>query len=290
MLNIITCFEAGIEDKCIALYRSIDRFVSFEGGVRVFGVMPRHGHEPSRAALVEAERLNVEYIQEDLNTEFSYYPLANKPLSCAHIVDKCSGGPFLFLDSDTLFLSHTDISCLKNSGLSLRPVDTPNVGATSFDAPNGAYWKALYTELGVTKPRKVVPATTANEIFEYYNSGFVYVEDGNVIRQWNYLFASLMRKSIRPNEGLFFVEQSALAAVITASKIAVCVPPSDFNYPIHLHESLLPKAKIEDAASIRHIHYHHIFQDSSLRLQRLTALGFGEKTDDIMKMLDWPSA
>jgi len=270
------------------LYRSIDQFVFFPGSFKVYGVAPRSRQKPSPSARAEAKGLNVEYIDENLNSEFHYYPLANKPLSCAHVVDAAPVGPYLFLDSDTLFLNDTNLGDLAETQISLRPVDTPNIGVSTFDEPNGPCWRALYTKLGVKEPRLIAPGVTPKEIFEYYNSGFVYVENGNIIRQWRSVFESLMRNSIRPNEGIFFVEQSALSGGVAASKVNVFVPPNDINYPVHLHHKLLPGTKIEDPRTIRHIHYHHIFQDPSDRRQCLSDLGFGDKIESILKMLEWP--
>lgn len=288
MLNVITCFEAGIEDKCVALYRSINKHVSFPDGMRIFGVSPRSGHEPSFAARAEAARLGVEYVSADLNQEFDDYPLANKPLSCAYIAEHYKDGSYLFLDSDTLFLRETDLRLLVGSSLSLRPVDVTNIGAASFDEPNGAYWKALYQELGIETPRMVIPATGTNEIFEYYNSGFVYTENSEIFLKWRQAFGAVMRKGMRPTSGLFFVEQSVLAAVISASGLPVNTPPADLNYPVHKHRELKALNRAEDIKLVRHIHYHHIFQEPNVRHEVLKALGLVENIDTILDMLDWP--
>ena len=290
MLKIITCFELGIESKCLALYRSIERYVSHPDGVQVIGVSPRAGQAPSEAARAEATRLNVEYISEPLNIEFAFYPLANKPLSCARVAEIYPDGPYLFLDSDTLFLAPTDLEFLCHSAVCLRPVDTPNIGARTFTEPNGAYWRSLYLELGVHSPDMVVPGTTSQEIFAYYNSGFVFLKNGNIFRDWQLAFKTIMHRAIRPNQGLFFVEQSVLAAILSASRYDVTTPPPDINYPIHLHEQLKPDIMIESLRTIRHIHYHEIFKDRSQRMARLQTLGFASKAEEIVEFLDWPGS
>lgn len=289
MLNIITCFESGIEAKCVALYRSIDRFLTFSDGFRVLGITPRGNQQPSSAALFEAQSLGVECVTANLNIEFAYYPLANKPLSCAYASNLFPGESYLFLDSDTLFLRPIDLGFVIGEGMMGRPVDSANIGISSLNDPNGAYWAYLYKDLGVRAPRQITPSRDAQTINEYYNSGFIFFDSSRVIEEWNRLFCKTMRSAIRPNEGLFFVEQSVLSAVISSLSQPIRFLPSDVNYPIHMHFDLPERSKIQDVTELRHIHYHHYFDDEFCRKDLFDQLGFGGRSMEMIEMLDWQS-
>lgn len=49
------------------------------------------------------ERNQVEYVDLELSQDFSDYPLANKPLVCAHREQNTNAEILIFLDSDVLF-------------------------------------------------------------------------------------------------------------------------------------------------------------------------------------------
>ncbi|MEP5779323.1 MAG: hypothetical protein ABJL18_02050 [Hyphomicrobiales bacterium] len=305
MLNIITCFEVATESKCIGLYRSIDRYLHYPAGARIFGVCPRSGHAPSKSAILAAEKLGVEYIELALNTEFLDYGLANKPFACDHIARLYPDGPNLFLDSDTLFLNDTALEFLHETELSLRPVDHANIGISSFHKPNGRYWKYLYDSLQIDKPKKIAPTNGSKPIYEYYNSGFIYSAKPELFHIWLQFFIEIMRANIHPEEGLFYVEQSTLSAVISSLEHSAKILPSNVNYPIHMQGGLPSDSKLDNYDELLHIHYHRIFQDistestilqtldhgtfqgASERIALLHYLGFVEKALEINAFLDW---
>lgn len=288
MLAIITCFEATIEDKCIGLYRSLARHASYPSGFCVFGVCPRAGMAPSAHAIDTAARMGVEYIEAPINTEFADYPLANKPLACWHVASKIrSADAYLFLDSDTLFLRKTDLGIHAGADISMRPVDVKNIGIASFDEVNGGYWKGMYDFLGVASERRVTPSIGEDSILEYYNSGYVFLKDATIFETWLRLMTHLLREGRRPDSGVFFVEQSALSASITASEKRVDILPNDINYPLHLHAGLPLRTKIDDLSSTRHIHYHALYEDRATRHSAVLATGFGAKSEEISELLHW---
>lgn len=287
MLNVITCFEAGIERKTIALYRSIARFLRYPEEIRVFGVCPRVSHAPSEAAIKEAEALGVTYYDEPLNTAYPDYPLANKPYVCDFIAKRYPDGNYLFLDSDTMFINITRIGQIKRHKVAMRLVDGKNVRTASFDDEEGEYWAYLYKTLGVDTP-KLVTSAYGDRFFEYYNSGFIYTTDANVFETWLRTMETVLDAEVMPKQGLFFVEQSILSAVVTSMKIDVHLLPADWNYPIERHNKLPPQVKIEPADEISHIHYHKIFEKGRSERKVLERAGFEKKRRLIRRFMDWP--
>lgn len=289
MLAIIVCFERAIEDQTISLLRSIKRYLKIDD-FTVFAIAPRAGHEPTQAAIAEAKSLGATYIPRALNSRYADYPLANKPIACDFVAREIAADHYLFLDSDTLFLNDTVFALPSDCDAGLRRVDAKNVGATSFAEPNGPYWEKLYKITGAVRRRWITPSGGGDEILEYYNSGFVLIRDPDIFTNWMQNFRQVMETDIRPEHGLFFTEQSVLAATITAMADTIFTLPNDLNYPIHHHEKLLDDLRAGETGKLRHIHYHRRFKDPKSRESRLRENGFGDRTPEILDLLHWPDA
>jgi hypothetical protein len=174
--------------------------------------------------------------------------------------------------------------------VSIRPVDFQNVGATNMAEKNGSYWRAMYALAGVDTPRFVTPLLNDAPIFEYYNSGYVYTENPELFDRWLHLTTHLMRGAIRPDEGIFFVEQTALSACISAMKAEVTTLPQDINYPIHLHAPQSGEWCIKSIPQIRHVHYHRMYDPISQRREKIMHSGFGPKSEEVIDFLNWDNA
>jgi len=66
----------------------------------IFSYQPRKKYKISKETIAFFEKNQVEYIDLDLNKKYDYYPLANKPLSCAHREMNTNRDILIFLDSD----------------------------------------------------------------------------------------------------------------------------------------------------------------------------------------------
>ena len=289
MLNIIVCLENPIERKTIGLLRSIHAHVSYPTGLRIHAVAPRKEFRPGLAAIEAATELGAIYIPIDLNTAFTYYPLANKPLACAYVEQAFPDEEYLFLDSDTLFLRETDLGCLTDNQLGLRAVDGTNIGTSSYEGKNGPYWKAIHRLAGLEATRMVRPSNGEPEIFEYYNSGFIYSRIAGLFARWKEIFTHAMASAYRPDDGIFFTEQSCFAAAVTSMAKTPPSLPVDLNYPIHSHMNnrLHNDVRIDDADNLRHIHYHTFLDEQEQMGEVLERMGLASREHEIRRFLEW---
>jgi hypothetical protein len=233
---------------------------------RVLSYQPRNGFDLSVKTLNFFDSLEVDHKSMELNKDFSDYPLANKPLSCAHAEKTCGTELLVFADSDQLILGEPNALLLDSDcDVSIRPVDVKNIGATDESDPNFKYWAQLYELISVDQ-RKYVTTTVGQEnIFAYWNSGLVVTRCKNsLFNDWEKNFRAVMLKNIRPADGVFFVEQSVLAATICATNLRLNALPNEYNYPIHMHSEMRAPNKIDSLSELKTIHYHKIFEDDPL--------------------------
>lgn len=264
-LTFVICTESGQLEKMSVLFvMSLRMFGGRFSNCRVLSYQPRKGLDLSRKTLNLFDSLKVEHNSLDLNKDFTDYPLANKPLSCAHAEKTCGTELLVFADSDQLILGEPNALLLDSDcDVSMRPVDVKNIGATDESDPNFKYWAQLYELMSVDQ-RKYVTTTVGQEnIFAYWNSGLVVTKCKNsLFSDWEKNFRVVMSKEIRPNDGIFFVEQSVLAATICSTDLKLRALSNEYNYPVHMHSGMQSPNKIDRLSELKTIHYHKIFENN----------------------------
>lgn len=265
-IEVIICTESGyLEAQSKLLIYSIRKFGGILKDVDIFSYKPRKGRPLKKSTINFFEKNNVKYIELDLNYNYHDYPLANKPIVCAHREELSKADILIFLDSDAFFLKSPDfIINLKPEQVFMRPVDVENVGTDIlFSGDNGNYWHRLYKELGVRSHQTVTTTVTNKKILEYYNSGMIITSVSNKLFQnWKLNFDRVMSINLEPKHGLFYVEQSVLSATISAMNLKVIPTPKEYNFPIHLMEKMENTFYlINNIGDLGHIHYHKVFRD-----------------------------
>jgi hypothetical protein len=262
-VSFVICTERGsLERKSLLLCDSIRAFGGRFAQAPIYSYAPRPGHGVSAETQREFERLGVHHAEEPLNRRWSHYPLANKIVAAARTEEIAGTDRVVFLDSDKVFISEpTEIAGTGDFDLAVRPVDLKNIGISSFDDVEGAYWQGVYRRCGLGEVTERVTTTVDREtVMPYYNSGLVSVRrDRGLFARWLENFERVMAERVEPLHGLFFVEQSMLAASATAMGLSVRPLSPSYNYPIHLHNQMLPDLRIgrlEDAVTV---HYHKVF-------------------------------
>jgi len=267
-IEIIICTENGyLEAMSKLLVYSIRHFGGILKDAHIFSYKPRKGKALKKSTIAFFEKHHVNYIDLQLNKKYANYPLANKPIICAHRENQSNSDVLIFLDSDAFFLNYPVFLQNINRGeVLIRPVHTLNIGSDKFfSSPNGEYWKGLYHELRVSRHETVFTTIDNKEILEYYNSGMVISQVSNgLFQNWHNNFEKVMDLNLIPNQGRFFVEQSVLSATISAMDLNVKILPKEYNCPVHLMDNCQnPAFKIDDFRDLVHIHYHKVFMDSN---------------------------
>ena len=263
-MEIIICTEKGyLENTSKLLIASLRTFGGALKDTPVVSYQPRKGYEVSADTKKFFRENNVEHIELELNPNFAHYPLANKPVVCAHREQHSDADILVFLDSDVIIYGEPNEFLMNRSAstVRLRPVDGRNVGAYNSEDSNALYWNTIYKQLRVSN-RRYVSSTVFNErILEYYNSGHIVVNrETGVYSEWLKNFKKVMNSGVRPDLGIFFVEQSVLAATITQMNLDVDLFGKEYNYPIHFNERLQNEDYfVSDFESLISIHYHKLF-------------------------------
>lgn len=268
-IEIIICTEYGyLEAQSKLLIYSIRKFGGILKSADIYSYSPRKGNSLKKSTIDFFGKYNVENIDLELNKDYPNYPLANKPIVCAHREKLSTADVLIFLDSDTFFLQSPDfITDMKSNQLFMRPVGNKNIGTDIlFSDDNADYWQKLYKELGVRNNSTVTTLEDNKKIVEYYNSGMIIssISDG-LFQNWKINFDRAMSLKLKPNRGIFFVEQSVLSATISAMNINVSLLPKEFNYPIkHIGNSKNSSYRIDKFSEVSHVHYHKIFMGKSI--------------------------
>ena len=264
-LTFVICTESGQLEKMSVLFvMSLRMFGGRFSNCRVVSYQPRKGFDLSRETLNLFESLNVDHSSLELNNEFRDYPLANKPLTCAHAEKTCGTEFLVFADSDQLILGEPNALLLgSDCDVSMRPVDVKNIGATDESDPNFEYWGQLYEMMSVGKRKYVTTTVGQEKILAYWNSGLVVTRCKNsLFSEWENNFRIVMSNKLMPSDGLFFVEQSVLAATICSTDLKLRALPNEYNYPVHMHSGMQSPNKIDRLSELKTIHYHKIFENN----------------------------
>ena len=266
-IEIIICTEKGpLENMSKLLVSSIRLLDGVFKDIPIYSYTPRPDFAVSRETRDFFENMGVELVDEVLNTKYVDYPLANKPLACAHRASHSEADYLLFLDSDTFFcgLPQLLVDGLTDADVAMGPVDFNNIGTDlRFSSGESAYWSSLYSLLDA-KPRKDVFTRIYKEkILEYYNSGFVFVRRGSgLFGQWLKNFNRVMASNLKPSKGIFFVEQSCLSATLAQMNLKVLELGTPYNYPITAMTKRWRGYYPFSLSKIKHVHYHKLFKNT----------------------------
>ncbi len=264
-IEIIICTERGYLEPMSKLL--IYTLREFGGNLRdtpIYSYQPRKKHKISKETIAFFEKYQVEYIDINLNNKYHYYPLANKPLSCAHREMNTNGDILIFLDSDIFFLNEpTEFDDFNHSDVILRPVHKKYIGTENTGDKNADYWNELYNLLNVNIRRKIKTTVDNKDILEYYNSGHVAtMAKNNLFNYWKENFMKVMEAGIKPTKQLFFVEQSVFAATVSQMELVVKQFSKNYNCPLHLQDQVKNgEYYITDFDKLISIHYHDIFKN-----------------------------
>lgn len=290
-IEIIICTERGpLEGMSKLLVWSLRNNGGSFSNIPIYTYMPRNYNQKlSNETLSFFEQNEVVIIDEILNKKYTSYPLANKPLSCAHRESNTKADYLIFLDSDSLFLSEPYLfSNLVVSDFFVNPVDFNTIGTNStFSRGEYQYWSSLYKMLNVKRRRSVKTTVDKERILEYYNSGFIISKTSRgIFNHWLENFERVMASSLRPDRGVFFVEQSVLSATISQLEIEVTPLGKYYNFPVDSYNKRWSGFYPYSLSSAIHVHYHKTLFNRLHRIRFLKKLRQLQNGDDFIKVLE----
>ena len=285
-LGFVACIEGGVlERQTLLLFESIRRYTGRFKDCAIYALSPRAGHAISHDARRRLEDLRVHYCDAILNTVCPQYGPANRVAAAAHVEETRRHEVLVVLDSDTLFLREPEEFILpRGTDVLLRPVDLKGVSTTGRGDACDAYWRDLGRCCGVDYDS--VPwgesFVDRQRIKANYNGGLVVARGGfGVMRRWADFFFRSVEQGLRPRPGaavfragagtvepaaaeLWGSNQAALSLAAWSNTRRVRQLPPTYNYPLHLHEQIPPKAARAVFRRLVHVHYHWLFAPDSL--------------------------
>ena len=220
--------------------------------------------EDSNIYLITKHDITIENcitIQSAISTHHDLY-FVDK-VQAAAIFEAAVTAPYLWIDSDTIFLKKVNKTFFGNERISLNPVDTKNIGVTK-DQEMTDIWLKTMKYLKIEKLEHSVTTIISKEtIFPYYNMGMVYVNHHDSLFKQTYeaiieLFKDeQIKKSIASNPlNYIFYHQLIFSLMVEKIYHEHISPLGQYiNYPFHLMEKDCDQPNFERLISIRYDTY-----------------------------------
>ena len=281
-IAFLICTEPGrLENQSLLLAESIRKFGGNLKNTPIYSFQPRQGNPIDQGTIEAFESLGVNHEQIILNTDFHDYYLANKPFVCAYAEQNIDADILVFLDSDKcLFDEPKEFLLPVDCNIGLRPEYGRGIGSTGKRDIQDGYWQKLYELLGVKHELFVTTPIGNKKIRAYWNSGMISVRrNAGIFTAWKNNFLKVMQHKLEPAQGVYFVEQSVLAATVCVLEENVFDFSYSYSYPLPLHNRLSKEFRLHSLKQIVSVHYFNMFYYYDW-LQRLNNLkGFNRETD-----------
>lgn len=286
----VMCTEAGsLEKESLLMVESFRKYAGALKDAPIYSYQVRAGREIAPSTLQALRSYNVIHQKVILNDRYPNYPLANKPLLCAHVEQEIEAEIIVFLDSDLVFFSEPKEFLLPaDYDIGLRPEHQKMIGSEGDSDSNNAFWDELYAIAGVKADDLYVTTTVdRKKIRAFFNSGVVAVRrSAGIFTAWKHNFEKLIstRDVSSINKENFYLEQSMFSATVNAMTRKIWTFSPGYNYPIHFHNRLIPSEQRHSFDDIICIH-DHLFREREWYRERIWV-----KTLKGMKQFDRRSA
>lgn len=261
-IGIIIIVERGILEKYSLLaIRSIREFGGQLAAAHIICYCPRKDYYPSIGTQDELKKLQVEIITNDLNKEFRYYSLANKPLVINEIYTKYDFDYLLFFDSDTIVLHEPTKLITHKCIASASPSWHNMVGADNAQHPNYFYWENLAILLGfdLSSSPTVKMHFEKGTFLGSWNTGVLSFNNSihsSFIEKWKWSLEKILRKKLYPPKAhIYLVEEVAFAVSVMSDYVEVFNLDICDNYPIDLFFDMKLKETGGKLSKARVVHY-----------------------------------
>ena len=233
---IIFCVEKGILEKYTLLsISSIKKFGGFLSQYDIFCFQPRKEFPVSKKTKNILSKFGVVFIDKALNVKHRYYSMVNKSIVCNYMEKKHKYEKYIYLDSDTIILNEPHLLLSTTCDISLSPVYTKGIGISTRNDKNYEYWQKLFDAAKIEMNNlPTIKTLFENEtIIGYWNGAIIaHNRQYNFFWKWNDLVVNLLENTIYPDTGIYFIEQSCLAATILSGNYTLETLPLNYNFPL----------------------------------------------------------
>jgi hypothetical protein len=262
-VRFVCCVEAGrLEGEALLLCESLRRFGGRLAMAPIAAYSPRAGDagaDPTREGL---DRLGVELVGDELNTEHAAHPIANKLYAGADAEQRFGEETIVVLDSDAVFLGEPNrLELGEGIHAAASAVGKVSEGTTGPGHENEAYWQELYGLAGVSDPPWIETALRGTRIRGFWNSGLVAARrEAGILAEWLELFRRLAGEGHLPPSGrVDNLDQIALALVLSRRPERVETLAWPYNYRITRRGRYRGRAGRARLDELMHVHYMRSF-------------------------------
>ena len=260
-IAFIFCTEGNhnLELESLLMIESFRKYAGKFNDFPLYSFQVREKNNVSQKTISALNNLGVDHQKVVLNTKYPDYPLANKPLLCAHIEQTLDAEIIVFLDSDLVFFGEPNEFFLASEyDVGIRPEHHKMIGSEGIYDPNDDYWKYLYELAGVDNLDQYVTTTVdQRKVRAFWNSGVVAMRrSAGIFTAWKQTIEKLIVEGTGVNQKNFYYEQSALSATICAKTAKVWQFSTGYNYPVHSHNQMIDSERLDSFDQIVCIHDH----------------------------------
>jgi hypothetical protein len=262
-LRIVCCVEAGrLEGETVLMCESLRRFGGGLASAPVSAYRPRAGESLALETRSRLAELDVELVEDELNTAHAYHPIANKLYAGADAERRHGDDVIAVLDSDAVFVGEPSLLDLDaGTDAAAAPVGKVSEGTTGPGHANEAYWQELYRLTGASEPPWIETALRGKRVRGYWNSGLVAARrETGLLGEWLELFRRLLDEERLPPSGrIDSLDQISLALLLAARPGRVTTLPWPYNYRITRRGRYRDPAGGASISDLVHIHYMRSF-------------------------------
>ena len=264
--DIVMCVESGyFERQAKLLLYSIRTAGEEYHNCPVYIYQGRAKYPVSRESRAFFEQYGAHFISTSLNTKFTHYTFANKPLVCAHHEQHSSAKCLVYMDCDMMVYQAPKLfGSLGPNQIQIRPEDARGYGtAHDFKDENGPIWEAVYQAYSIAPAPAVHTIHDYALVQPYYNAGHFQVHrSAGFCQQWLDNFKRLLKEKMLPKRTFILAEQMAFSFTVTQMELAVVPMGVSYNFPLNLwafDEIKHPEYQKVDFEELATLHYHKIF-------------------------------
>ena len=235
---------------------------------QVLLMLPETADLPNEAIKAALESADVRLERFNAPPEILRFPYAVKIYAGAAAESLCVNETevLVWMDPDTIILQEpVELVLLPRFDLACCPVHLKNI-SDGINHPPERFWQLIYDACGI-QAETLVPMTTTvdNELIRpQMTAGLLSFRPGlRLMRRWQQRFLEIyqtesMQQDYQRNVLYkIFIHQAVLTGVLLAGVESSrrLVLPSRFNYPVFLHERVVPQkrlAQMNDAATLRY--------------------------------------
>lgn len=264
--TIVTCVEAGgLEAEVLLLAESLRAFGGSWSKTRFVAVKPRRGPRLKPATLSEFRRLNLEFIDEPLNTKFDWWNNANKSAVMSALELRVSTPNITWLDGDMIVLQPlSDITPVPGTQFIARAGEG-YLGSDGTDA-NAAYWGKVCELIGLDFAAfpDIVSFPERRGIRAYWQTGiYTYATSTRLGAAHFDIISRLLTSNIGSKQaGIYHQDQVSISLAVQKLKLqhSEFAPAMNFN----INPLAKQNADIVPMFDVKLLHYHNSLHQSGI--------------------------